>query len=443
MIMTKMKNDSTFFTQAPLMLFLVYIALLNTPFLYSIFLQFLLLFLIILFSIISGLCKFSKYPKKGKIGKIYFVFFIVVLISVILSLVLQGFDFDYHKNTYIDLFTYFLFGLVLITIKIRKSNIRKIFRVLLVIGFIYSCSVYFQYFYNDVYNSIFLRLFDISDQVEILNLSRNGVYNGITNQTAHTAGIILFSIFIIISDYHVGKKILFSSLMFLFFLMFALLLTGKRAHIVFGLIAVIFLSIFSKKGIQRYKALFIWVIVILFLIASLYLFVNIFSNQTSGIFIVINNLYRTIFNDGSHDILSGREILYQQAVNNFFKSPIIGNGWRYFYNNSVGLLPGGGRSNVHNIYLQLLSDVGIIGFLSFLSLIVTIFNFSYRQFIKVHNDGFIKKIITFSLLIQTFYILYGFTGNGLSDYNYFAMYLLSVIFIIFTSKYLDKERNTV
>src|SRR5699024_7296327 len=65
------------------------------------------------------------------------------------------------------------------------------------------------------------------------------------------------------------------------------------------------------------------------------------------------------------DVTSGRTILYEKALNLFYENPILGIGWKEFKQLTYGLLSSTSGSHPHNIYIQLLVELGIIGFLLF------------------------------------------------------------------------------
>ncbi|MGG7141929.1 O-antigen ligase family protein [Clostridium nigeriense] len=215
------------------------------------------------------------------------------------------------------------------------------------------------------------------------------------------------------------KKVTYPTIM-----MFALLLTGKRAHLVFMIISLsLVYLIYNYKKVARST---IKLILLVNLCILIYLILSIFIPN-----ILVS--YDRLFNS-DYSTLGGRTQLYEEAIKLFRQSPIIGNGWGA-YKNYVQYTVGANYSseyakmNAHNIYLQLLCETGVIGFSSFVGLII----YNLRKAIKVIKKlvilNYIPKIFSINalvlLFIQIFFVLYGFTGNPLYDAPMYMPYMLS------------------
>src|SRR5699024_6737609 len=96
-----------------------------------------------------------------------------------------------------------------------------------------------------------------------------------------------------------------------------------------------------------------------------------FANYTPGLDSQFGKLYIRLESTikgflAGEDITSGRIYLYEHAFKLFNESPILGIGWRRFQELSVGVINLDRGSHPHNIYFQLLTELGIIGFVLFL-----------------------------------------------------------------------------
>ena len=230
------------------------------------------------------------------------------------------------------------------------------------------------------------------------------------------------------------------------------MLSGKRAHILFGAISIIITGIFSvnnKRVVKNALKLFISTICIIIILIVLNITMD-FSNLQSPLVNFLNELEYTI--DGflkGEDITSGRTILYAHSWKLFNENIIFGIGWREFMKNSLGLISSftsGQGSHPHNIYLQLLTETGLVGFLFFMMPVLYLYSKTYRLLrtlsMKINLHKW-KNAVQFSFFSQTFFLLYGLTGNLLTDYNFLLMYFfvasISLSAIVLVKKCNEKE----
>jgi O-antigen ligase len=121
--------------------------------------------------------------------------------------------------------------------------------------------------------------------------------------------------------------------------------------------------------------------------------------------------------------LTGREILWFLAFKGFLKNPLFGNGLGYsnllIKTNTVII------EQVHNDYLKLMSDVGIIGLLLYINL----FTFMVYQAIKIYKANPETKF-NFSLFVSTVIqiMIFSMTDNVIS----YGPYVLIYVFISYT-----------
>ena len=88
-------------------------------------------------------------------------------------------------------------------------------------------------------------------------------------------------------------------------------------------------------------------------------------------------------------------------------------------------------SDVHNVFLQVLTETGIIGFLLFS--IMTLYSLfsTYRKIkltikFKHKKNHFSLTLLTLSLYIQLFFLLYCITGNPLYDTSFLLTYFFGL-----------------
>ena len=224
------------------------------------------------------------------------------------------------------------------------------------------------------------------------------------------------------------KKIYYSSLIFILSegLIF---LSGERTAFFYVNLSAIFIIIF----IDKYKLLRLYT-----LISSILLIIFIVSiNDNAKVRIIDTTLQQMGFstrdlastNNQKYIFSEEHQSQYSTALEMFKKNPLFGVGIKQFRNlcskkeYSVGNYPC--STHPHNIYLQLLSETGIIGFL-FLFIIFVFFSI---KLIK-HFFSLIKKKPLFSdfeicILSAVFITLWPISPNG----NFFNNWL-SIMFYL-------------
>lgn len=227
-------------------------------------------------------------------------------------------------------------------------------------------------------------------------------------------------------------------------------ITGFYLAILFGIIFSTFLCSFRKNKVVKnivYVVSLITIYVFVFLTAKrsfillipcgvfcliCFLFrkhigkIIVFSFVAISIMLFL--LYKTDFGQAillrsSGDNWStGREQINEQMIELFWNAPIIGNG----ISSTLVLLSG--YQNAHNIYLQVLSESGILGF----CIIVIAFGVSLMENIKVLSIAVKAKqdkvisLASICLFIQIVFLGWGLTGNPLYDVYPFFVYMVSV-----------------
>ena len=205
-------------------------------------------------------------------------------------------------------------------------------------------------------------------------------------------------------------------------IMFALLLTGKRAHFGFSILSIIAIYLIwnRKKAFQTsFKIAAVLGVTLLLLLALS------FSVPS------INLMFERFLLLAQDDTMNGRTGFYDLCISLFQDSPIFGNGWgsytikfnqtelgAYYY--SLGYI----GMDAHNVFLQVLAELGIVGELVFcLSLIVGMVNDARALYNS--DDQQRKVFVAASLVLTLFFSMYCMTGNPLYDVRMFIPVLLT------------------
>ena len=335
-----------------------------------------------------------------------------------------------------DDFTHFTIAIlvILISTTMKKENILIGIKLFIAFGFIYSLGSIFQKYYPDFFYNRVITIYTEGLQRDILKVLRiNEAYAGFTPQVAYTAGYISTSIGLILGTWIIRPpKRRLLNLGILGILFYGLFLTGKRGHFLFTVLSLVFVYIVINSGniTRLLKAISKQIV----LAISAAILIPIYLNRAGTSQAITRTLmvFRDLLNDS--DVTSGRTTLYAVAWQLFLENPILGIGWSEFkVSHSTGLLSSNMaiRSDVHNVYLQLLTETGIGGFFLFTSMTLYCLFSTYKKIkvilkLKYKTNDFLLILLASSLYIQVFFLLYCITGNPLYDTSFFLTYFFGV-----------------
>ena len=297
------------------------------------------------------------------------------------------------------------------------------YRFYLISGFIAIVGQGVQLLLPNIYTTRILPLFQNNDQISYWG-SGYGIA-GFTYQLDTTAMIIVVAEAIFIYAYTFNEKnrntwrtYLFSGL-----LLCGIFLAGKRMLFLISILAPALIFLFTEKNSNRKIRR------ILFFIIAICSIGIIFMNNIE-FFIgtrFFSRFATTFLNLSNHaDITTGRGDLYELALDAFKNHPIIGIGVGNFISYT------GSDTAVHNTYLQVLCEQGIIGFCAFVIPIIAFLVFNFRDLRNCNNSG--KKFyLRISLFFQLVYALYALTENVNVNLYGFIMYFIGISIYISTT----------
>ena len=318
-------------------------------------------------------------------------------------------------------------------IRPEVDDLNLILRVIKRTALINAFFIVFQRIFPSVMTAYARLIFSESAARGYISAIQKGYYSGLNNQVSFAAVYLSLGIFAYTYDKrHGGRKRLAK----LAFLWLALLLTNKRSHLLYLLVSM--LVIYYAGGVQnrRIQRALKVVFLVLILTGLLYLATYLFPNVT--ILNRIGVLLSAVFADGDINVaLSGRAAIYTQVLQLFKENKLFGIGWQNFVDFSRYRSMTGGVNQGHNVFLQLLCETGIVGFVCFISinLYYLISNF-HTQFRLVNHkrttcdartQAVLKPYAQLSIGFMVFYYLFWFSGNALYDFPFVYMWILSII----------------
>jgi len=228
----------------------------------------------------------------------------------------------------------------------------------------------------------------------------------------------------------------------LFFTSFVILISGDRSAFIFLLITMLFTFYYFLRTSK------ISFIVFFFILISFLVIIFSFSVNVKNRF--IDNSLSEIYSKNEFRFYSHQhELHFRSAFKMFLDKPIFGVGpklfrhhcldKKYFIKEKMNLenehFLTGCSTSPHNLTLQLLAEVGLVGFLPvFFLIIILIYKLSVVTFSKKYNNNFFLMFVYLSCLVN----LSPITPSG----NIFGSYLSTMIYLnLSIALYLSKIKN--
>ncbi len=309
----------------------------------------------------------------------------------------------------------------------------KVISFLKYVSLFFAIGVLLQKFFPSGFNAVMAIL-----PSQLANAIRSGGedtvsagLSGFTTNTGFTVNYIFVGILAIISERIGVKKWRRSNIILLVAMVMALLFTGKRAPIMFALLSLILVYLIPSRGSEKLKRLWRIFLIVAGIIVFYVLFRDVLA-QIPGLGRIVS------FVDGviaGEDVSHGRTRLYLWALEQFRDHPIFGIGWGRYRSTVVGVATYSKELDAHNVYLQLLCETGIVGFVFFCGAFIiswVMAKNSYCQCVKSKNriNAKWKAVLFFSFCYQTYFLFYCLTGNPLYDQFYQILYMFSCSMVI-------------
>lgn len=338
-------------------------------------------------------------------------YFIVALLLYLPSLYKNAYIADHIFLSFAYYFLSISYSILLCFSNVKKSNIEFVIKLFIIFAFMTGIVTWISIFSPNFYIKEFIPLMpsNLHDEL-ILNFTIFNNRMGLTSHYSRNAFFIMLGIIGSLYFYFENKS-KFSKLSIIFLLL-TMLVVGKRGHfifLVFSLIIAYF--IINKVNIKTIAKFFGIIFIFSMLIFSISKFVP-----------EVNYTFERIFSEHGSDVSNGRFEMYKDIFSMFQRNGYVGIGWNKYASNTRYVHPG-----VHNDYIQLLCETGIIGFLIVIGANIYILKVAIKYTNKKRNSiSFI--ILTYNI----FFMMYSFTGLPHYDVDTYMFYFLinSILFYI-------------
>ena len=254
-----------------------------------------------------------------------------------------------------------------------------------------------------------------------VNGSFLGSYQNVAG--ALSVGLMLYAVDFLFKENYTKKD-----LVAFLFIIGTLLMTGKRTFTVIPIATMLLFSLYKTGNITAKMKMqrLVRIVVPALILGSIVLIVK------PDIFLALSRL-----SDVSQDSnMNGRKNFWELALYLWNENKWTGIGmgtYQEFITRNMHFTFSEFKIQTayaaHNIYYQLLAEVGLIGIsifvLFFIYNLITIINLIRNNIVK-NNSKYIKNAYI-SLMIQLWFLLYGCTGNPLFMVHQFYLYLFAIM----------------
>ena len=326
------------------------------------------------------------------VGKIQTTFFILICLS---------FFYTCDRLAYIQYFPYVIAVFFLTIFEFDGRFFSCLIKQFEFLFWVFIFSMYLELLAPSLFASFFGFL-DLGSNRSAVVVDNGGAISGLAYEKGYAAFLCNMGLGVLFAKLFV-KGFALTRLLQIVGVFAALMMTGKRTLFLIPVMGLIVFALFFSK---KHK----------FSIALGLSFALVMSLAVADSLIPqVSLVFDRLFADNG-DLLSGRQVIWTYAMQMFESSPLIGRGFLSFnsYINAHGFRYYGllWSYQAHNVYLQLLAELGIVGFLLFVILLFTLAFGLIRSFLIWKDTQGAEPVILLTAVYWVMLIaVYSLTGN--------------------------------
>lgn len=376
--------------------------------------------------LIVGLFVVQFFIKIDSNDKWYFIAIIIMVISLLYT--------DSFSVSLVYTIKFTIFYLMAKIVTKNTDNFDIIIKLFTGFSIVMMIVTYVQFLFPDFYISNVLPLLNPERQTFVMILMRAVQYCGFTVQTGMNASFLSFGICLIWVRTLMSKKHRIINIVLVVLLFIALILTQKRSFTILTIVfTVFFFTRIKKKNKFLNTLLFVSIIAAVTVMGSEYV---------PGLTKIISK-FQVLYEAG--DITYGRIYLSGIAIDIFKDKPLFGIGINSFSTIMQNLY--GIDVEVHNSFLQILTELGIFGVVFFFiphvrSLIITArATFSSTLFLNMMSAKE-REYIYISLYYQAFFFVVALVSTPFQDPDKIFILMIMQMMVRGLLKKYDKQLLT-
>lgn len=329
--------------------------------------------------------------------------------------------YSYDPDATKSLLVIYLCSFVLLFVDLPLKRTSQMMSIMYLFCIIIALSIIASLFVNNLMLRYFSFIVNPTHSPDIVSSItrelKDGSYSGFARVRSDAAFIMNVGIAICYARYFANGKFKKTDVLFMLMFFIALMLTGRRMLFLVCLLCFALFMLISDIKNRFFKG-----VIIFMLSASAMLLAAMLIPQVS-------NFFARFLDRENLSTLSNRDMLWDSMISMFKSHPVLGAGFNSYneYAFNHGLLVGNHEwvYNGHNTYLQILAELGIVGFSLMMTFMIVTFYQSIVLLRRFKNDPEQAKTIYFSIYIQALIAVYGLTGNPLYSRQMVVIWFLS------------------
>lgn len=253
------------------------------------------------------------------------------------------------------------------------------------------------------------------------------IFSGIVGEKGEAAYLMVLAIIISLSNIVPTKNkepVKKSEYVWLIIYLIALILPAKRMLFAIGILICVFFILFWTNSKKRF-----WYVILGIIVGIL------------GIFIALkvpalNTLINRFLSYSEDTTGNGRIYLWEKAIEMYNKKPLLGYGYGTYntYTKYSGVIlssTGEWNAYAHNIYYQMLGEIGIVGVILFTIMLLDTISHSIKLYcFRKKMESKDVKLLFVGISIIMMNIIYGYSGNPIYYTNQVFLFFWGISIIL-------------
>lgn len=258
----------------------------------------------------------------------------------------------------------------------------------------FDSSIYYNTLYPIMYPHYYLLSYTPNPMAGFTaHYSTNGIFLSIP---------LLACLSFFFSGVHKQKR--FNYFLIASMILLAFIICGKRG-IILSVFGAVFLAYYSYNADKKRSRGLKTITILAFLFFLIYV-LSLFLPSISALL----DRFRNLSNDNN---VNQRFLVWDYTIEGFKNCPFFGNGWRWVMNTNPILI----GADSHNVYLQLLAEVGIIGAIPFYLFFIIMFVRAAKlsSIVRIKKEEFTlqqQRNIFFAYMMISYNIIYMIEGTS-------------------------------